>query len=109
MGGEGQPLAIAQIIGYKSVSTGTITRGSGTVAAQTIRLETLSGDRQIQGEGGVVHQISAMALGYKGHPTIADTDLKPGDLFTIASRLFEVIAVAPGHTDNVTAYLKMRV
>ena len=108
MGGEGQSAAIAQIIGYKSVSTGTITRGSGTVAAQTVRLETLSGDRQIQGTGGVVHQIDAMALGYKGHPTIADTDLRPGDLFTVSGVYYEVIAVMPAHTDNLQAYLKVR-
>lgn len=101
-GGEGQPDAIAAIIGYKSVSTGTITRDSGTASAVTIRLETLSGDRQMPGPGGVTHQIDAFALAEFG------TDLRPGDRFTVAGRTFEVIALAPGMTDNVSAYLKMR-
>lgn len=100
---EGQPEAIAEIIGYKSVSTGTITRGASTASAVTIRLETLSGDRQIQGQGGVTHQIDAFALAAFG------TDLRPGDRFTVAGRTFEVIALTPGMTDNVSAYLKMRV
>lgn len=107
-GGEGQPLALAELITFKPVSTGTITRGNGTIAAKTVRLETLSGDRQIQGEGGVVHQISAMALGYRGHPTIADTDLRPGDLFTVSGVHYEVIAVMPAHTDCQQCYLKVR-
>lgn len=105
---EGQPEAIAEIIGYKSDSTGTITRGSGTVAAQTVRLETLSGDKQMMGTGGVVHQIGAMVLGYKGHPTIADTDLLPGDRFQVDEVNYEVIAVMPAHTDCLQAYLKVR-
>lgn len=100
---EGQPEAIAEIISYKSVSTGTITRGSGTASAVTIRLETLSGDKQIQGPGGITHQIDAFAL------AVFATDLRPGDRFTVAGRIFEVIALAPGMTDNVSAYLKMRV
>lgn len=108
IGSEGDPVIIAEIIGYKSVSTGTITRGSGTVAAQTIRLETLSGSRQVQGQGGITYMIDAMALGYKGHATIADTDLKVGDRFTVALQTFEVIAIAPGMTDNMHAYLKLR-
>lgn len=100
---EAQPDAIAYVIGQKSVSTGTITRGSGTASAVTIRLETLSGDKQIQGQGGVTHQIDAFALAVFG------TDLRPGDRFTVAGRTFEVIALTPGMTDNVSAYLKMRV
>lgn len=107
-GGEGQPLALAELISFKPESTGTITRANGTVAAQTVRLETLSGNKQILGTGGVVHQIDAMALGYKGHPTIADTDLRPGDLFTVDGVHYEVIAVMPAHTDCLQCYLRVR-
>jgi len=101
-GTEGQPEAIARIIARKSVSTGTITRGSGTASAVTIRLETLSGDKQIQGQGGITYQIDAFALAEYG------TDLRVGDRFTVGGKLFEVIALAPGMTDNVSAYLKDR-
>lgn len=102
MGGEGQAAAIAQIITYKSVSTGTITRGTGTVAAKTVRLETLSGQRQVQGEGGKVYTIDAMLLAAYG------AGFLPGDRFTIALQAFEVEAVMPGHTDCEQVYLRKR-
>jgi hypothetical protein len=101
-GGEGQPEAIAALIGYKSVSTGTITRGSGTVAAKTVRLETLGSQRQIQGQGGIVYEIDAMILAEYG------AGFKPGDRFTISSQMFEVIMVMPGHTDCEQCYLQLR-
>lgn len=99
---EGDPDAIAEIISYKSVSTGTITRGSGTVTAKTGRLETLSGQRQIQAENGRVYTIDAMILCEYG------AGFKPGDRFTISSQTFEVIMVMPGHTDCEQSYLQLR-
>lgn len=101
-GGEGQPDAIATIIGYKSVSTGTITRGASTVAAKTVRLETLASQTQMQGQGGLIYQVDAYILAEFG------TDLKVGDRFTVAGRVFEIIAVLPGHIDCVQCYLKLR-
>lgn len=93
LGGEGQPEAIAAIISYKSVSTGTITRDSGTVAAKTVRLETLSGSRQTVTPAGQVYSVNAFVLGEIG------TDLRPGDRFTVSGQTFEVIMLAPGHID----------
>jgi hypothetical protein len=98
---EGQPEAIARVIARKSVSTGTITRGSGTVAAKTIRLETLSSQQQRQGPNGMTYTIDAFALGEYGN------GLKAGDRFTVANQLFEVVMVAPGMTDNESAYLRI--
>lgn len=100
-------MALGELITYKSTSI-TVNRNGTSLAAQTVRLETLSGDKQIMGAGGVVHQISAMVLGYKGHPTIADTNLLPGDLFTVGTIHYEVIAVMPAHVDNLQAFLKVR-
>lgn len=99
---EGQPEAIAEIIGYKSVSTGTITRGSGTVAAKTVRLETLSGSRQVQGPQGQTYQIDAFILAEYG------AGFLPGDEFSIAGVFYEVEIVAPGHIDNESVYLRVR-
>lgn len=101
-GGESQPEALAELITYKPVSTGTITRGSGTVAAKTVRLETLSGQRQVRGEGGTTYTIDAMLLAEFG------AGFLPGDRFTIASQTFEVEMVMPGHTDCEQVYLKLR-
>lgn len=99
---EGQPDAIAQIIGYKSVSTGTITRGGDTVAAKTVRLETLSSSRQMQGPSGQTYQIDAMILCEFG------AGFLPGDRFTIANQTFEVEMVMPGHIDCEQVYLRLR-
>lgn len=101
-GGEGQPLALAELISFKPVSTGTITRGNGTVAAKTVRLETLSGQRQVRGEGGTTYMIDAMLLAEFG------AGFLPGDIFTIASQNFEVEIVMPGHTDCEQVYLRLR-
>lgn len=101
-GGEGQPEAIAEIIGYKSTTTGTITRGASTASAVTGRLETLSGERQVQGAGGITYLIDAFFLAAYG------VDLKVGDRFTVASRTFEIVAIMPGHTDCTQCYLKAR-
>lgn len=99
---EGQPEAIAAIIGYKSVSTGTITRGSGTVAAKTVRLETLSGSRQAQGPSGQVYQIDAMLLAEYG------AGFLPGDRFTISGVVYEVEGILPGHIDCEQVMLRVR-
>lgn len=99
---EGQPDAINTIIGYKSVSTGTITRGSGTVAAKTARLETLAASMQRQDENGKNYTIDAFVLGAVG------TDLRVGDRFTVSGQLFEVESKMPGHTDCEQYYLILR-
>lgn len=60
--------------------------GSADLPAQTVRLEPTSGpvlnDNQY---GGKTDQQWIVVLGYKGHPTVADTDLRIGDQFYIAS------------------------
>lgn len=99
---EGQPDAIAQIISYKSVSTGTITRGSGTVAAKTVRLETLSGSRQVPGPQGQTYQIDAMLLAEFG------AGFLPGDRFTISGVAYEVEMILPGHVDCEQVMLRVR-
>lgn len=102
LGGEGQPDAMAEIIGYKSVSTGTITRGGGTVAAKTVRLETLSGTRQVQGPQGQTYQIDAMLLAEYG------AGFLPGDRFEISGVAYEVQMVLPGHIDCEQVMLRVR-
>lgn len=102
LSGEGQPDAIADIISYKSVSTGTITRGTGTVAAKTVRLETLSGQRQVQGPNGQTYMVDAMVLAEFG------AGFLPGDLFTIANVFYEVEIVLPGHIDCEQVMLRVR-
>lgn len=99
--------SIAALIALKSTSI-TVSRAGATLGAQTVRLETLSSQRQVQTDGGITHQIDAMALGYKNHPTIDDTDLQPGDRFLADGVAYEVIMVMPAHVDQLQAYLKVR-
>lgn len=99
---ESQPEIIAWVASRKSVSTGTITRGSGSVSAKTVRLETLSRQREMADAGGTVYQIDAMILAAFG------AGFLPGDRFTIASQAFEIVIVMPGMTDNEQCYLRLR-
>lgn len=99
MSSESHADTIALVIGYKSVSTGTITRGTTTVSTKTIRLETLSGQREMQGDNGKMYRLDAFALGEMG------TDLRVGDRFVISGQRFEVIAKLPGHIDCEQYYL----
>jgi len=105
--GASQADAIGSLIPIKPTSI-IVLRGATTLAAQTVRLETLSGDRAIQGEGGVTHSIHAMALGYLNHSSIANTDLRAGDRFFAGGVHYEVIMVTPAMIDNLTAYLRVR-
>jgi hypothetical protein len=103
-----RPTAIADLIALKPTSI-VVRRGSSTLAAQTVRLETLASQRQVSGPGGVTHSIDAHLLGYKGHGTIADTDIQAGDRFVDDDGLaYEVIAVTAGQVGNFQAYLKVR-
>lgn len=102
MSGESHADTIVEVIGYKSVSTGTITRGTSTVTAKTIRLETLSGQQQRQGQNGMIYSLDAFILGAVG------TDLRVGDRFTVSGQKFEVIEHLPGHTDCEQYFLTLR-
>ena len=97
----------ALLIAEKPTSVVAVRSGTAQ-AAQTVRLETLSSPRQLLGSGGQTHQIDGMVLGYKGHPTIADTVLLAGDTFVAEGKLFEVVAVVPGLLDSIQCYLKVK-
>ena len=100
-------VSIGNLIALKSISI-VIIRGGVAQPAQTVRLETLSSQRQVTTEGGQVYMCDSYILGYKNHPTIADTSVKPGDRFVNNSISFEVIQVMPGHVDCIQAWLRVR-
>jgi len=80
-----------------------VVRGATTLDAQTVRLETLGGDKTVQTPGGVTHSINALVLGYTGHPTITTTNLLPGDRFAVAGVMYEVIMLMPALTTTLQA------
>lgn len=97
----------AAVIADKSTSI-TVSRAGATLAAQTVRLEALGGNRQVQTSGGVTYQIDAVVIGYKGHATITDTNLRPQDRFAVGGVTYEVIMLAPGLADSLQAYCRAR-
>lgn len=97
----------ALIISDKTTSI-VVKRGTASaMAAQTVRIEGLSGSRQAVSDTGDVFTIDAVVFGYAGHPTIANTDLKPGDRFDVASVFYEVVMLIPGLPDSLQAYCKV--
>lgn len=102
MSSESHADTIALVIGYKSVGTGTITRGTTTVSSKTVRLETLASQRQVQGDNGMTYLADAYILAEYG------TDLRLGDRFTVNGQHFEIIMVLPGLIDCVQCYLRLR-
>lgn len=86
----------------------TVNRNGVELGAQNVRLEPVGGDARIMTEAGQVRKINMIIVGYKGHPTITNTDLKPGDRFAVSGLLYEVIAVMPALTDSLQAYAEAK-
>ena len=97
----------ALLISEQPVSI-AVRRGTVTLAAQTVRIDALRTPRQIQGDGGVVITADALVVGYAGHPTIADTDLQPGDRFVADGRAYEIVGILPALADALHALARIR-
>lgn len=105
---DDRPTSIGDLIALKPTSI-TIRRGSSTLSAQTVRLETLASQRMVVGEGGVTHQIDGVVVGVRNHPIQSDVDIQAGDRFADGDGLaYEVVALMPGHVDCVQAYVRIR-
>jgi hypothetical protein len=72
-----------------------------------VRIEEFRGNRQVTTSAGQVYQVDAIVLGYKGHATITDTNLQPGDRFAVAGVRYEVIMLVVGLTDGLQAYCRV--
>lgn len=85
----------ARTIAEKSVSI-TVQRGSTTLPAQTVRLDTGGpSPRQVNTPNTATASLQMVLLGYKAHPTIADTDVERGDRFLYGGERYRVIQVLP--------------
>lgn len=84
----------------------TVKRGATTLSAQTVRIEDMSGRGRTWTSAGVVYEIDALIIGYKGHPSLPDCDLKPGDRFAVEGALYEIVALIPGNPTSVQAYAR---
>jgi hypothetical protein len=118
--GDTQPLAnwrgqeerahdTARIIADKP-SVITVIRAGVAQDAQTVRvdLSKRSGNRyEMRNDTGSVGSMTTQIIGYKGHPTITDTDLQRGDQFYLGTALYRVTMVYPDFTDRLLAFAEV--
>ena len=84
----------ARLIAAKSSSI-TVSRPSGALDAQTVRLEPAGSAGEASGTNMVISKAGIVIIGYKDHPTITDTNLRRGDRFLIAGQKYSVTQVLP--------------
>lgn len=95
----------ARIIADKSSSI-TVIRAGVALDAQTVRVDLVNlgnTNRERFGEASSAGAMVAQITGYKGHPTITDTDLQRGDQFKVGDTSLRVMMVYPGYSDRLLA------
>lgn len=88
----------------------TVFRGGVAQTAQTVRVNMLnpsSSNRERLGEVGSAGTLQAQIMGYKGHPTITDTDLQRGDQFKLGDVLYRVTMIYPELDDRLIAFAEV--
>lgn len=96
----------ARVIADKPTSI-TVRRAGATLDAQTVRLEVSSMPTQMptqmRGENATSTNLQTVVVGYKNHPTIADTDVQRGDRFFAGGQMYEVVQVLADVPDRLLA------
>lgn len=90
-------------------STIVISRVDGTtLSPQTVRIEQtrIQPDKDV-GRSGREVNANAVLIGYKGHPDIADTDVRVGDKFVLNGKRFEIRFIQPETVGFVEAWLEV--
>lgn len=96
-------VGVAEMIAHKPVSI-TVQRQAGTLTAQTVRLDLLSSVASDTVSGPVTLGIMrVLILGYRNHPTIADTDLKRGDIFAHDGQRYKITQIDTTYPDRLQA------
>lgn len=83
------------------------TQAVSNLSAQTVRIELRSlsyAERQVMGNNGLMTEQSVIVLGYRNHPTIADTNIRMGDRFTYDNQYYVVRKVEAAMSDRVLAF-----
>lgn len=103
--GHDMAVDTALLISDKSVTI-TIRRGNVELDPQTVRIEALGNmPNERRGENATVAVQQVLILGYKGHPTIEDSDIKRGDRFYLSDEkmIYTIVQVIPDLRDSVQA------
>jgi len=93
----------ARVIAEKPTNISIIRRGA-VLEAQQVRLEPMGAASYFTNlPGTIAESISTMVvmIGYKGHPSIADTDAKRGDRFYYGEQQYEIQTAMTSLTDRL--------
>jgi hypothetical protein len=72
----------------------TVNRNGTALPAQTVRIEYSESERVVTGEANGMSAVrDVVVFGVKNHPSVANTDLKYGDLFAYDGQIFKVMFV----------------
>lgn len=100
-----RPASVANLIAEKSSSI-VVVRNGVAAAAQTVRIDVFGGsasERMGMGGNALTNTQRVLVLGYRNHPTIADTDLQANDHFRHDGRSYRVVKTEGGLSDRVEA------
>jgi hypothetical protein len=80
-------------ISEKATSVVFKTASGTSLPAQSVRLEYDSTASQSESAAGVGNKLKLIVFGVRGHPTVADTNIKKGYRFVREKREYEVMSV----------------
>ncbi len=73
-----------------------------------MRLEPLSGPSESSGANTSMSYAGVLIVGYKDHPTIANTNIQRGDRFKAGGQNYEVKQVLPDTPSRLLAFAEAR-
>ena len=100
-----RPASVAELIADKSASI-TVVRAGVAMSAQTVRIDVFGGsaaERMGMGGNALSNVQRVLVLGYRNHPTIADTDIQANDHFRYDGRSYRVVKTEGSLPDRVEA------
>lgn len=83
-----------------------LVRAGVVQAAQTVRIDVFgysASERMGMGNNALINTQRVLVLGYRNHPTEADTDIQANDEFAYDGQYYRVVRVESGMTDRVEA------
>ncbi len=81
-----------------------VQRKSGNLNAQTVRIDPLdSTPMEGGGDNAATSDLRVLVTGYKGHPAVADTNLRRGDRFYYDGLMFTVTQIVAGMDSRLQA------
>lgn len=78
-----------------------------TLGSQTVRADWDNSASMGIGNAGAAPTRKLIVLGVKGHPTVADTDIKTGYTFWYAKKKFTCVGIIPNQIGQIEATFEM--